>query len=442
MAIYYALVCFLLILAGPFLLAAKKRRAGILQKLGVVPASLIRNGKDRPVWFHAVSVGEFNAVWPLVLAFRERHPHKAIVISTATQTGQTLARQKASNFATVVYFPLDLPWALNNWLDCLNPSLAAIVETEIWPGFTHECSKRGIPLVVVNGRISPRSFTAYYRWRWLFGRVIRQFKMVVAQSQADADRYRAIAGESLPVMVSGNLKFDRLEPIATTESLELKRQLGLSANTQVIVAGSTHGGEEEALLDAWQSIRSSAAGGGPVRLVLAPRHPERFDEVAALIARRGFKARRFSLNESFEQEDDVYLLDTIGQLFRYYSVASIAFVGGTLVPIGGHSLVEPCAYGIPVVCGPHTEKTRDSASGLTGAGALIVAQDAKQLSDRLRELVLSEELRSQSGAAGRLWLDGNQGAIETTMRVLDTVLAEYNETRPCQPKDNEVLTTR
>ena len=440
MFLYYTLVIILLSLAGPALLLSTKRRAGLLQKLGAIPAAVSTWSKagPRPVWFHAVSVGEFNAVWPLIKAFHQKYPHQRIAISTSTATGQKLAQERAGGMATVFYFPLDLPWALNAWLQAINPALVVIVETEIWPGFIHECSRRAVPVVVANGRISPRSFRWYRALRWFFRPFLRSLKAIAAQSEADADRYRAIAGGDLPVVVLGNLKFDGLTPISEAERESLRQSLGIVPEQDVIVAGSTHEGEESAVLEAFAHLlkgRLAHPVSGPaasqLRLILAPRHPERFDQVQALIESCGFRVRRYSRKERFEQEQDVLLIDTIGDLFPIYSLASVAFVGGTLAAIGGHNILEPYAYGTPVVCGPSLEKTREAAQGLTQADALRIALNTAELHDRLSELISSSAVRRQLGVRGRQWLSQSQGAVGKTVAFLDSHLpTPYNTGRP------------
>ena len=437
MFLYYSLVALALCLAGPVLMLSAKRRAGLGQKLGVVPLSIRNHASDgRAIWFHAVSVGEFNAVWPLVRAFAARHPQYRIYISTTTATGQQLAGERASDLAHVFYFPLDLPWALNAWMDAVRPVLAVVVETEIWPGFTHECSKRDIRLVVVNGRISPRSFGSYHRLRHFFGPVIRQFAAIAAQSKGDAQRYLAITDQA-NVTVTGNLKFDGLKPISKPEQEEVRSRLHLAPNQIVVVGGSTHEGEESALLAAFRKLTAALAsdanqaGKAPPRLILAPRHPERFVRVADLISEMGFRPRRYSAGETFEQESDVFLLDTIGQLFRYYSVATVAFVGGTLAPIGGHNILEPYAFGVPVACGPSLEKTLDTANGLRDRQAIRIVSNSDELADNLIELIRSDEMRRELGERGRQWLSESQGAVDRTLRILESFLRPpYNDEHP------------
>ncbi|HEY9870660.1 MAG TPA: 3-deoxy-D-manno-octulosonic acid transferase [Candidatus Obscuribacterales bacterium] len=439
MFLYYSFVVLVLCLVGPFLLLSAKRRCGLGQKLGIVPHHIrVRPGtRQQPVWFHAVSVGEFNAAWPLIQRFLKEYPDCPVCVSTTTRTGQDLARQRLAGAGEVFYFPLDLPWAVAAWLDAVRPSLVAIVETEIWPGFTSECTGRKIPIIVVNGRISSRSFGSYYRLRAFFGPVIRQFSTVAAQSSTDAERYRAIAGQSLNLAVTGNLKFDGLKPIASGEADELRKRMNLAPDQLVLVAGSTHEGEEQAVLAAFRKLQEALGTDGAgrahatPRLILAPRHPERFTRTAELITEAGFRPRRYSAGEGFEGDQDVFLLDTIGELFRYYSLASVAFVGGTLVPIGGHNILEPYAYAVPVICGPHLDKTQDVANALSERQAIRIVHQEPELAQQLIELARSEQLRRQLGNAGRQLLSESQGAVERTLALLRPYLERpYNEQRP------------
>jgi len=433
--VYYTLVAILLVLAGPLLLLAPKRRAGLAAKLGFLPDSYraASDTKAENIWFHAVSVGEFNAVWPLIEAYRTRHAGERIWISTATETAQKLAGERAAGLATVFYFPLDLPFAIRPWLALIRPRLVVIAETEIWPGFTHECTRAGVPVVVVNGRISSRSLPSYKRFAFLFSRVIGQFAAVAAQSEIDAGRYREIAGPHVNVVATGNLKFDGLEPLPEAEQAELRSALNLSAAHRVLVAGSTHEGEEKAVLDAHAHLLALAGADradSRYRLVIAPRHPERFDHVAELIESCGFRARRYSKGERLETACDVYLLDTIGKLFAHYSLAHLAFVGGTLAPIGGHNLLEPYAYSVPVVAGPSLDKTLDVARGLKEREALTVVPDAGALSERVAALFADDELRLDLGRRGKLWLNESEGAVARTLKVVEAVLDHKAGTTP------------
>ena len=416
---YYTIFALVMALAGPFLLLQPKARIGLWQKFGIVPDAIASKiDTSRPaIWFHAVSVGEFNAIAPLLQSFRTEHPDFQIYVSTTTGTSQKLAKERVGDWATVFHFPFDLPWALRNWLNCIKPIAVVIAETELWPGFAHECSLRGIKSCIVNGRISPRSFKGYMRLRWLFQALLRQFAAVGVQSEQESLRYRTLGAKDSAVQVCGNMKFDGIKSLSATEQQVLRKKLNIGTTDLVIVGGSTHESEESALLEALAKLPAHC------RLILAPRHPERFARVSQIVQNHGYRPRRYSADEQFERQGDVYVLDTIGQLTNFYSLSSIAFVGGTIAKIGGHSLIEPFAYSTPVVCGPHTEKTRDVASALLQRNALLQVPDASALVETLKQLCDSESTRRRYGAAGREYLDQSQGAVQRTMNMLNSVLS-------------------
>jgi 3-deoxy-D-manno-octulosonic-acid transferase len=419
LALYYFALLAAGLIVGPWLLWRKKARAGLWQKLGFVPSRLKKQEHfaGAPIWVHAVSVGEFNAVWPLLKAVHAKHADQRIVVSTTTATGQQLAKERAGSFAEIFYFPFDIPWATAAWLKAIKPKAVLVVETEVWPGFYSQCAARKIPLIVVNGRISPRSFKKYSQLKWLFRNVFRCASLILAQSNEEETRYRDITDGAVAIEVIGNLKFDGLSQISVEDQKQLRYKLGLEGDELVIVAGSTHEGEEAAMLRALTELTDS--GNCNVRLVLVPRHPERFDRVADMIAAHGFRARRFTKEEPLQNQKDVFLLDAIGHLTRFYSAADIAFVGGTLVKIGGHNLVEPCIYSVPVVCGPHVEKTRDVARALTAENALMLAENEDSLLKSIKKLAADPQLRQQIGGNGKRWLEGSQGAVLRALRSLE-----------------------
>lgn len=429
-AAYYLAVLVGLVIAGPFLLVfRKKARAGIWQKLGFVPSFI---GDDRQnhkatgtgksaVWFHAVSVGEFNAVYPLLNAFHERHPDLDVVVSTTTATGQALAKQKIGNWAKVIYFPLDLPWSVSAWLDAVRPSLIVVVETEMWPGFLFQCKRRSIPVAIVNGRMSPRSFKGYLRLKPFFSRVLKTVKVIGAQSESEAARYRRLGGPDVNLEILGNLKFDGLRALPEEEQVLLLERLNIVAGSPVIVAGSTHEGEEEAVINAWKDLRAEIS---QLKLIIAPRHPERFNRVAQLIERHGMKAKLFSKNDSFQSSDDVYVVDAIGHLTSMYSTATVAFVGGSLVSIGGHNLLEPYVYAVPVVCGKYIYKTRDVAQALIDNQAISIINNQGELTVALRQLLGDEAARRERGRRGYVYLSSSQGAVRRALNMLNAVLKE------------------
>jgi 3-deoxy-D-manno-octulosonic-acid transferase len=424
--IYYCFVFVLLLVLWPFLLLKKKARAGLGQKLGFIPRAIRAKGEALSgcVWFHAVSVGEFNAILPLVNAFAARHPVVPLVVSTTTATGHKLAQEKASDLATVIYFPLDLPGPVTAWLKLLKPRLVVIAETEIWPGFTHVCKKRGVKVMVVNGRISPRSFKSYYRFRVFFRSVLNRFSVIGVQSPAEAKRYFAVGGDQLNVEVLGNIKFDGLKPIAAQVKDDLRSLLHLPDDAPVLVAGSTHEGEELCVLKAYCQLLDTTYGAG-AKLIIVPRHPERFEKVADLIKDYEFGPRRYSASEGFTPgaKGEVYLLDVIGKLFDFYSLATVAFVGGTLAPIGGHNIMEPYAYAVPVVVGPRTEKVKDLMAALTAREAILQGKNEKAIITCILSYFENQEQRSAAGLAGEEILIKSQGAVSKALDLIERQLA-------------------
>lgn len=428
--VYYLLIFLLLLVAGPFLLLQKKARAGLSQKFGVIPDSIrvARESIKHGIWIHSVSVGEFNAVRPLIEKLHETLPALPIAVSTTTLTGQTLAQERVGRFARVFYFPFDLPFATRAWLRALNPALVVIAETELWPGFLSECRKLGIKAISVNGRMSPRSFRSYNRYKFFFGRALRNYSKLGAQSENEAVRYRTVGGAELPVVVTGNMKLDGLTSEGDTAVQDLKDKLNIAPNDFVIVAGSTHEGEERALIDAHKALvaryEQQPSELPHPRLIIAPRHPERFERVVDLVIASGFKPRRFSRKERFEDkgERDIFILDGLGQLAKYYSLATIAFVGGTIKPVGGHNLLEPYAYSVPAICGPHVHKTRDIANALLELDAIVMVKTPEELSQRLAQFQANREPAKALGRKGREWINENQGAVDRTLEMMLAVL--------------------
>lgn len=427
----------LLLLLGPFLLLNRKARAGLSQKLGFIESGLaMRLGKlNRPTWFHAVSVGEFNAAWPFIQAYQKRFPDKDIVISTTTATGQALAKERAGRMATIIYFPFDLPWIVSKWLDLIDPELVCIMETELWPSFMEACRRRNLSVVMLNGRLSPRSFQRHKLIEPLSAPMLRKFALIGAQTQAEAKRYRTIGGDYLPVAVFGNLKYDGLAILDSIQVANLASELNISNGDLVLVAGSTHDGEESLALDVLDKFRQAPENRAkPLKLIIAPRHPERFELVADLIGKRGYSVKRHSLGQAFKDRSDVFLLDTIGSLSKFYAVASVAFVGGTLARVGGHNLVEPYAYSVPVVCGPSLYKTRDIANTLMESNALRIGRNRLEVEQLLLSLLTQKDLQEAIGRCGRAWLQDNQGATERALQSIEPLVEARKQTASTKRK--------
>ncbi|HEX2330372.1 MAG TPA: 3-deoxy-D-manno-octulosonic acid transferase [Candidatus Angelobacter sp.] len=418
--VYSLLLGLLVVLSAPWwlvqMLRLGKYRAGLRERLGSVPARLNRNSAEPAVWIHAVSVGEVLATSRLVSEFRALYPARNVFVSTTTATGQQLARERFGEDA-VFYMPLDFGFALKAYLAALKPSLLVLAETEFWPNLLHHAAERGIKVAVVNARISDRSFPRYRRFRWFFSPVLRPVSLFLAQTKLDAERLCAIGAPAQRVHVSGNLKFDVRQ--ATESPLVRDLRTVIPAGTSVIVCGSTTEGEEELVLAAFEQVQRQFPA---AILILAPRHPERFNKVADLISARGLKfLRRSNWTSSAPVPSSVFLLDTVGELASVYSLADIAFVGGSLVPLGGHNILEPAQFGVPVLTGPHTFNFREIVNIFTSGGGLTVV-NAEQLGPELIRLLHDSAARKQLGAAAkRLFLE-NTGATEKILAALRVLL--------------------
>ena len=389
----------------------QKYREGLLQRLGRV-RTLEGQGNRPLIWIHAVSVGEVLAVSRLSKDLEAALPDYFVAISTTTRTGQDLARERfGAN--RVFYFPLDLPWAVSSYLNALQPSLLVLVETEFWPNLLSACYRRGIPVAVVNARVSDRSWPRYRRLRWLWRPFLEPISQVLAQSETDANRLWAIGCRPEAVEVAGNLKFD----VRAAEGAEATRILkALKLANRLVVAGSTLEGEEAALLQAWPQLLEVDPR---LALVLAPRHPERFEAVAALLDQSGYSwKRRSDWHEQTAgsikllQAGQIVLLDSIGELASVYSLASAAFVGGSLFPNGGHNPLEPAQFGVPIVMGPHFANFRAITEDLVTQEAIRIAEKEdlagvliELLQDRAAAAAMGERAKrvfeQQSGATGR-----------------------------------------
>lgn len=406
----------------------KKYREGLAERLGRVRPGLdaAQTTDDRPlIWLHAVSVGEVLAVSRLVGELNRVFAQHRLVISTTTRTGQAIAREKFGA-AQVFYCPLDLPWAVRAYLTALRPRLLILAETEFWPNLLNACFRRSIPVAVVNARISDRSWPRYKMLRKLWRPILAELSCVLAQSETDAARLMALGCRPDRVSVSGNLKFD----VSPTSEAEVTRVLKTSG-LRFVVAGSTLEGEEAALLDAWPRL---LAIDPDLALVLAPRHPERFDAVAALLERSGFSwVRRSAWATTASAADSpqagnlragtILLLDTIGELASLYSLAAVAFVGGSLVPAGGHNPLEPAHFGVPIVMGPDYANFRAITEELRTHNAIRIAtreELAAALGDLLRDRAGAEAM----GARGRQVFREQAGATTRTIEALRVLLAD------------------
>jgi 3-deoxy-D-manno-octulosonic-acid transferase len=421
-ALYSALLFLLLLLSLPYWLLQMARlgkyRAGLAERLGQVPERLHRDFSARPViWVHAVSVGEVLAVSTLLEQLRAEGASR-VVISTTTQTGQRLARQRFGE-ENVFYFPIDLPISVGAYLRALKPKVVVLAETEFWPNFLHKAHRSGARVIVVNARISDRSFPGYRRFRHLLRHVLSNVDQFLAQSEEDARRLVEIGAAADRVEVSGNLKFDVAPPRALPFVEELRAQLAAAHAGPTLVAGSTVDGEEQFVLSAFREV---LARNPQARLILAPRHRERFASVAALLAQSGMPFALRSEARIAHSQWRVLLLDSIGELATAYSLADVALVGGSLVPRGGHNILEPAFYGVPIIVGPHTENFRDIIALFRRENAVIECA-ATELTSCLQKLFSEKKLRTELGTRASSVLQAQRGATTRTHDAIRALLA-------------------
>lgn len=392
------------------------------ERFGHVPKKQLEKIAGRPViWLHAVSVGEILAARPLVKALRASYPGHAIVVTNMTETGRTAA----AGFPEVdlcLYFPFDFLPSVRAILNAVKPRIIIIMETEIWPNFSHEAAKRSIPLVLANGRISDRSFKRYLKFSWFFRPSLRCFSSLCMQSDVVRERIVAIGAEPHRTLVAGNLKND-IPPrqVREEERSSLRRQYAIPDDCCVVTAGSTRDGEEPYLLAAFRELSAEIDN---LLLVLVPRHPVRAGEIARMLGDAGLRhQRRTALTESSRlQAGDVLLVDTVGEMMNLYALADCAYVGGSLVPFGGHNLLEPASVGVPSIFGPHMENFREIEALVLHYGAGIQIQAPEELAAVCRTLITSAELRRVLGQNGLKLLRDNGGATARHMDVIGTFL--------------------
>jgi 3-deoxy-D-manno-octulosonic-acid transferase len=392
------------------------------QRLGFLPLS-VNLDREPSIWIHAVSVGEVLTTRAILEDLRARYPALKLFLSTTTRTGQEIARTRVPNVDGLFYFPLDFPWVVRRILDMLQPKLFVMMETEIWPHLLRECRQRGIRTMLVNGRISARSYPRYRLARPFFRRVLADIDACCMQSAESARRLVEMGADPARVSVTGSLKFDSLDRGTGGLARGADRVLRFFRVTEsrlVLMAASTLRGEEGPILAAFHRLRTAHPG---ALLVIAPRHPERFDDVDRLARDEGFRVvRRTDLSIDAEPRADVVVLDTLGELARLFQVATIVFVGGSLVDAGGHNILEPAVFGKPIVFGPSMHNFAEIAESFLAAGAARQVRSPGELTTVLLELADDPVRRASLGAAARALVEANRGARERTLAAVDTLL--------------------
>jgi 3-deoxy-D-manno-octulosonic-acid transferase len=419
--LYSVVTLLTLVVLSPYFLYQALRHnkyvGSVRQRLGYLPVSLNLDGDDS-IWVHAVSVGEVLAARSVIAELRRRYPRLRLYVSTTTLAGQQLARRSVSDVDGVFYFPFDWTFSVRRTLDRVQPRLFVMIETEIWPNLLRECRRRRIATVLVNGRISYRSFPRYRLIRPFFRRVLADVDRFCVQGDEAARRLISLGADPARITITGSLKFDALEVIPTPGRgrERVLRFFRMAANRPVLVAGSTLKGEEEAVVRAFNRLRT---GGSSALLVIAARHPERFGEVERLCRQEGLSTvRRTELPIDAEPRADAVILDTIGELAEVYQIATVVFVGGSLVRAGGHNILEPAVFGKPIVFGPHMENFAEIADAFLANDAALQVRSDRELEAAVLSLMGDPVRRARLGAAARALVDANRGAKDKTLAVI------------------------
>lgn len=384
------------------------------ERLGMIPPM----GDGAVVWVHAVSVGEAQAAQPVVRRLLAEYPGYRLLVTTTTPTGADQVRRLFDGEVIHRYFPYDLPPMVGRFLDAVAPRLLLILETEIWPNLLAACEDRGVPVALINARLSARSARGYRRFGSLTSRSLRRIARIGVQSSQDAQRFAGLGAPADRIEETGSLKFDIRLPASVREQAEVLR-LGWGLDRPVWVAASTHEGEEPQVLAAHNAILEAVP---EALLVLVPRHPERFDGVVELVRNGGYRFRRRSRHPAADADCQVYIGDTMGELPVFLAAADVAFVGGSLVAVGGHNILEPAALGVPTLFGPHMFNFAAIAEMFLQQGAARQVEDADALASAVLALFGDAGLRARIGDAGRRVLEGNRGALDRTMRIVSDLL--------------------
>ena len=427
----------LILMASPWLVWSAirhgKYREGFAQKLlGQVPP---RHGDSPCVWLHAVSVGEVNLLQTTLDEIKNRHPEWQLVISTTTKAGYDLALKKYADDHTVFYCPLDLSWAANTAMRRVRPNLLVLAELELWPNLIRAAKQHGAGVAIINGRMGDKSFRGYHRFRWLVGKILKQIDVIAAQNKEIADRFRQCGANPATVTNTGSLKFDgALTDRQNPKTIALKKLAGISETDIVLLAGSTQDPEEAYALEIFQSL---SADYPQLKLILVPRHPQRFDEVARLLDKSGSPwQRRSQLTESHANDilssrdathrrsPNLLLVDTIGELGAWWGTATIGFVGGTFGSRGGQNMLEPAAYGVATCFGPNTWNFRDIVTQLESANGVKIVPDRQEFENFIRQSLANPTQAQQLGNRAQQLVLTQQGATRRTVDLLEPLVAE------------------
>jgi len=372
-----------------------------------------------PVWIHAVSVGEAQAAVPIARALLARYPEQPLLITTTTPTGRDRVRQALGDAVVHRYVPYDLPWLVGRFMRTLRPRVLIVMETELWPNLFAACTRHGVPVVLANVRLSARSARGYRRVAWLTCEMLSRVKRIATQSQADATRLLSLGADPDTVRVTGSIKFDLHLPASLREQAQvMRREFGTERS--VLIAASTHEGEDALVLDAYAQVLQAIPH---CLLVLVPRHPERFNAAAALCRKRGYATAMRSKSPRGFDGVDVFVGDSMGELPLFYAASDVAFVGGSLVPVGGHNMLEPAALGLPVLFGPYVFNFAEISRMLMEVGGAWQVASARELGERALALLEDANLRHNVGDRGQQFVESNRGALDRLMQIIEHELA-------------------
>lgn len=386
------------------------RGSGFWQKLGFWPSDLIKTWRSKRewIWFHAVSVGELNAVWPLVLEIKKERPSSPIMLSCTTKAGYNLAKELVEDKDfTVFYFPFDLPWIINSLLHYASIKLFIIVETEIWPNTLSACYKKKIPILLVNARLSDKSFKNYLLLKFFFNRVVNLFTEVLAQSENDASKFKRLGINTKKIKVLGNIKFSIGNQIITNG------QKLINNNLVNIIFASTHKGEEEIAINVYKNLLKDFKD---IRLIIAPRHIERTRDIIKLVHKHNFIPVLKTENKLINSSNEVLILDTIGELKNFYNSKDITIMGGTFVKIGGHNILESIRRGSYTIIGPYDYKIKELTETFKEQKVIIQVSDTLELESTIRNALINKELIEQATKKGLRIIENNASVLHKTSR--------------------------
>jgi 3-deoxy-D-manno-octulosonic-acid transferase len=375
---------------------------------------------DNCIWIHAVSVGEVQASLPLVRVLQDRFPQRTLLVTTVTPTGAARVKAVFGDSVRHCYIPFEFPNAVSNFFNSVHPDAALIMETEIWPNLYRGCGVRNVPLILVSARISPRSISGYRRLLPLIRETLSHGIIIAAQSQADAERFRSLGANTARTWVTGNIKFDVELPADISRMGQVFRKDSIG-DRPVWIAASTHDGEESQVLAAHRALLDTFPD---LLLILVPRHPERFSEVRDGVQRSGFELISRTENRACEASTTVFLGDTMGEVPLFYAASDIAFVGGSLVPVGGHNLLEPAAQALPIITGPHLFNAQDIADMFVEMNACRIVSDADELVAAIADFLTNPDKASEMGKNSRELLERNKGALARLLVLVEPLLGE------------------